>query len=59
MAKSASNLASMSVDALLRLRDDIGATLNQKSRELQAQLQRLGVLGAARAAQVGLILEGV
>jgi DNA-binding protein H-NS len=48
MAKSASNLASMSVDALLRLRDDIGATLNQKSQELQAQLQRLGVLGAAR-----------
>jgi hypothetical protein len=43
MAKSASNLASMSVDALLRLRDEIGATLNQKSRDLQAKLQRLGV----------------
>jgi hypothetical protein len=48
MAKSASNLASMTVDALLRLRDEIGATLNQKSRELQAQLQRLGVSGSAR-----------
>ena len=48
MAKSASNLASMSVDALLRLREEVGATLNQKSRELQGQLQRLGVLGSAR-----------
>src|SRR5215211_3340689 len=48
MAKSASNLASMSVDALLRLRDQVSATLNQKSRELQSQLQRLGGLGAVR-----------
>jgi len=48
MAKSALKLASMSVDALLQLRAEIGATLSQKSRELQGQLQRLGVLGAAR-----------
>jgi DNA-binding protein H-NS len=53
MAKSASNLASMTVDALLRLRDEIGATLNQKSRELQAQLQRLGVSGSARGRAAG------
>ena len=48
MAKSASNLASMSVDALLRLRDQVSATLNQKSRELQSQLQRLEGLRAVR-----------
>jgi DNA-binding protein H-NS len=49
MAKSASNLANMSVDALLHLRDEIGATLSRKSRELQGQLQRLQALGPARA----------
>src|SRR5215217_221280 len=48
MAKAASNLASMSVDALLKLRDDIGATLSQKSRDLQGQLRRLGVVGSTR-----------
>ena len=53
MAKSASNLGSMSVDALLQLRDEIGATLTQKSRELQGQLQRLGVVGAARGRRAG------
>src|SRR5215216_7672755 len=46
MAKSASNLANMSVDALLHLRDEIGATLSRKSRELQGQLQRLQALPA-------------
>jgi DNA-binding protein H-NS len=45
MAKTTANLRSMSVDALLKLRDDIGATLSQKGRELQSQLQRLGVWG--------------
>ena len=45
MAK-ALKLGSMSVDALLQLRDEIGATLSQKSRELQGQLQRLGVSGS-------------
>jgi len=40
MAKQ--TLASMSVDALLKLRDDIGTVLQQKSHELQTQLSRLG-----------------
>lgn len=43
MARSASNLGSMSVDALLKLRDDIGVVLSQKSKELQRQLVRLGL----------------
>ena len=40
MAKS--NLASMSVEALLKLRDDIGAVLGRKADELKQQLSRLG-----------------
>ena len=48
MAKSALKLGSMGVHALLQLRDEIDTTLTQKSRELQGQLQRLSVLGAAR-----------
>jgi DNA-binding protein H-NS len=35
------NLASMSVDALLQLRDDIGVTLGRRAKELQGQLARL------------------
>jgi DNA-binding protein H-NS len=48
MAKATGNLASMTVDDLLRLHDQIGATLQQKSRELQGQLKRLGVASATR-----------
>jgi DNA-binding protein H-NS len=51
MPKSASNLASMRVDALLQLRDEVDTTLNQRSRELQAQLQRLGALGPVRGSR--------
>jgi hypothetical protein len=40
MAKS--NLASMSLDALLKLRDDIGKVLSRKANELKHQLSRLG-----------------
>jgi DNA-binding protein H-NS len=40
MAKQ--NLASMSVEALLKLRDDIGAVLGRKADELKQQLSRLG-----------------
>jgi DNA-binding protein H-NS len=40
MAKSQS-LASMSVDALLKLRNDIGSTLSKKVGELQRQLASL------------------
>jgi DNA-binding protein H-NS len=36
-----SNLASMSVDALLRLRDDVEKVLSRKADELKYQLSRL------------------
>jgi DNA-binding protein H-NS len=36
------NLASMSVDSLLKLRDDIEKVLTHKAHELQDQLSRLG-----------------
>jgi DNA-binding protein H-NS len=35
------NLTSMSVDALLKLRDDIGEVLSRKAHELKQQLSRL------------------
>jgi DNA-binding protein H-NS len=41
MAKA--SLASMSVDALLKLRDDIGKVLSSKTNELKDQLSSLGV----------------
>jgi DNA-binding protein H-NS len=37
------NLATMSVDALLKLRDDIGAVLSRKTEQLQRQLAALGL----------------
>ena len=37
-----SNLASMSVDALLKLRQDIGNVLSRKATDLKTQLSRLG-----------------
>jgi DNA-binding protein H-NS len=36
------NLSSMSVEALLQLRDDVGRTLARKATELQQQLAALG-----------------
>ena len=36
------SLGSMSVDALLKLRDDIGKVLSQKAVQLKAQLSKLG-----------------
>jgi DNA-binding protein H-NS len=43
------NLASMSVDTLLQLRDDIGKVLSQKAVQLEQQLSKLGGgLGRAR-----------
>ena len=36
------SLASMSVDALLKLREDIGTVLSRKANELREQLSRLG-----------------
>src|SRR5262245_43567828 len=40
MAKS--NLGSMSVEALVKLRDEMGKVLNQRAVQLQSQLSRLG-----------------
>src|SRR5215469_12034652 len=36
------SLASMSVEALLKLRDDIGSVLSERADELRSQLSRLG-----------------
>jgi DNA-binding protein H-NS len=36
------NLSSMSVDALLKLREDINKVLDRKANELRSQLSRLG-----------------
>jgi hypothetical protein len=36
------NLGSMSVEALLKLRDDVGKVLSQKAVQLEEQLSRLG-----------------
>ena len=40
MAKT--SLASMSIDALLKLREDIGKALSRRANELEMQLSRLG-----------------
>ena len=55
MAK-ATRLASMSVDALLQLRDDIGKALSHRAAQLKDQLSRLGggEGGAAKEAAVAL-----
>jgi DNA-binding protein H-NS len=45
MPKASSNLGTMSVDALLELRDKIGVMLNQRGTELRRQLQRLDIVG--------------
>jgi DNA-binding protein H-NS len=42
MDMARANLSSMSVEALLRLRDEIGNVLNQKAVQLQNQLSRVG-----------------
>jgi DNA-binding protein H-NS len=36
------NLGSMSVEALIKLRDEIGQVLNQRAAQLQSELSRLG-----------------
>jgi DNA-binding protein H-NS len=42
MKMARANLGSMSVEALLELRDEIGNVLNQRAVQLQSQLSRLG-----------------
>ena len=44
MARTAS-LSSMSVDTLLKLREDIGKVLTQKADQLKGQLSKLGAQG--------------
>ena len=51
MPKASSNLATMSVDALLELRDKIGAVLSQRGSDLRQQLQRLDVVGGRSASK--------
>ena len=46
------NLASMSVEALLKLRDDIGAVLGRKADELKQQLSRLGDGGSISSSRL-------
>ena len=45
------NLGSMSVEALLKLRDDVGKVLSQKAVQLEEQLSKLGGEAAMRAAR--------
>ena len=51
MAKKPSNLASLTVDALLKMRDDIGAILAKRADQLKKELASLG----ADYAEVGRI----
>ena len=48
-----SKLASMSVEALLQLRDDIGSVLSRKAGQLQTQLAALGDGGWTAKKAVG------
>lgn len=41
MAKGRSNLASMGIEALIKLRDEIGTLLTRKASDLKKQLERL------------------
>jgi DNA-binding protein H-NS len=54
MARTPS-LASMSVEALLKLRDDVGKVLSQKAVQLEQQLSKLGgeVRGGRRSSRKG------
>jgi DNA-binding protein H-NS len=54
------NLASMSVDALLQLREDVGRALTRKAGDLQRQLAALGkdVGAGGRRAGRGSALKG-
>jgi hypothetical protein len=46
------NLGSMSVEELLKLRDDVGKVLSQKAVHLEQQLSRLGgEVGSGRLAR--------
>jgi DNA-binding protein H-NS len=55
MKMARANLGSMSVEALIKLRDEIGKVLNQRTVQLQSQLSKLGgeVAGGRRSAMNG------
>jgi DNA-binding protein H-NS len=55
MAKT--NLGSMSVDALLKLRNEIGTVLDRKAKELESQLVGHGI-GARKVRRRGSALKG-
>jgi len=48
------SLSSMSVEALLKLRDDVGKVLSQKAVQLEDQLSKLGSEGGRRGRGSGL-----
>jgi DNA-binding protein H-NS len=52
------NLADMSVDALLKLRADVGAALSRRAKELESQLSRLGGEIGSRTKTRGSSLKG-
>jgi DNA-binding protein H-NS len=52
------NLASMSIDELLKLRDDIGRTLSHKAAQLKDQLSKLGVEADYKSRGRGSSLRG-
>jgi DNA-binding protein H-NS len=60
MAKP-SRLASMSLEALLKLRDDVSAALAQKSDDLKSQLSRLGgnSVGSGRRGRLASPMKGL
>jgi DNA-binding protein H-NS len=47
------NLSAMSVDALLKLRDDINKALGRKANELRSQLSMLGYAAANKMGRRG------
>lgn len=53
------NLASMSVDALLQLREDVGRALTSRAGDLQRQLAALGKDAGGRGAARGGARKGI
>ncbi len=47
------SLASLSIEALLKLRDDVGAALARRASEMKQQLARLGMAGGGAKAANG------
>ena len=48
MAKRSKTLASMSIEALIKLRDEIGTAISSRAGEMQQQLTRLGRWGGGK-----------